>query len=42
MLQKTLDGVYNYDKKVWKNVSAEAKDLIDKLLLSDPERRITL
>lgn len=36
MLQKTLDGVYSYEKKVWKNVSYEAKDLIDKLLCSDP------
>ena len=36
MLQKTLDGVYNYDKKVWKNVSAEAKDLIDKTYQSSP------
>jgi len=36
MLQKTIDGVYNYDKRVWRNISASAKDLIDKLLLSDP------
>lgn len=36
MLQKTLDGMYCYEKKVWKNVSNEAKDLIDKLLYSEP------
>jgi len=42
MLQKTMDGVYNYDKRVWRNVSASAKDLIDKLLTNDPEKRISL
>jgi hypothetical protein len=42
MLQKTIDGNYNFDRKVWKNISYEAKDLINKLLLGDPESRITL
>lgn len=36
MLQKTIDGYYNFEKRVWRNVSPEAKDLIDKLLVNEP------
>lgn len=42
MFQKTIDGAYNYDSKTWRSISMEAKDLIDKLLLSEPEIRFTL
>jgi hypothetical protein len=42
MLQRTMDGAYTYDKRVWRTISNEAKDLIDKLLMLDPEKRISL
>lgn len=33
-------GKYSFSAPQWKNISAEAKDLISKLLLTDPEKRI--
>ena len=36
MLQRTLEGAYNLNDKRWKQVSQNAKDLIQKLLENDP------
>ncbi len=36
MFQRTLEGSYTFDNKIWRSISLEAKDLIDKLLLGDP------
>ena len=32
---------YNFDGKEWEGVSSEAKDLVTKMLLADPDKRIT-
>ena len=34
-------GKYEFDAPAWKIISKEAKDLITKLLITDPEKRIT-
>ena len=33
-------GRFSYPKEYWKNVSEEAKDLINKLLVVEPEARL--
>jgi len=33
-------GKYNFGAPVWKDISKEAKDLISKLLVVDPEKRL--
>jgi hypothetical protein len=42
MFDRTLEGAYSYNSKIWRGVSIEAKDLIDKLLIGEAESRITL
>jgi serine/threonine protein kinase len=34
-------GSYTFDAPAWKDISKEAKDLIERLLVVDPEKRIT-
>ena len=34
-------GEYNFDAPAWKYISNEAKDLIARMLVVDPEKRIT-
>jgi len=34
-------GKYDYDAPAWKSISTEAKDLISRLLTTDPDKRIT-
>ncbi|CAG8642426.1 8990_t:CDS:2 [Acaulospora morrowiae] len=41
LFESILRGVYHYDDDYWANISDEAKDLIDKMLAYDPDRRIT-
>ena len=41
-MKNTLEGKYNLDDDCWENVSDEAKDLISKLLKTDPKARISL
>jgi serine/threonine protein kinase len=31
-----------FDRETWKNYSAESKDIISRLLIKNPEKRITL
>ena len=38
----TLEDALVFDLAVWDDVSAHAKDLISKLLVKDPKRRISL
>ena len=33
-------GKYSFSAPQWQNISAEAKDLISKLLVTDPEKRL--
>lgn len=40
--QKTILQEINFNHHVWTNVSAEAKDLITKLLMKDPKKRIEI
>ena len=42
ILQRTLDGNYDFKNSIWTKVSDEAKDLIRSLLQNDPTNRITL
>ena len=42
ILQKTLDGAYTLNDRRWKMISEDAKDLVTKLLESDPSDRISL
>ncbi len=39
---KTLNKTLILSGKKWDNVSGEAKDLLGKLLMKDPEQRITI
>ena len=39
LIELIKKGEYNFDGKEWKNVSSSAKDLINKLLLTDPKKR---
>ena len=32
---------YEFDEEVWKDVSAEAKDFVSKILVADPKKRMT-
>lgn len=42
LLSNVLKGTYNFNDQKWKNISAEAKDLISKLLVVDPQERISI
>lgn len=37
-----LTGQYSFNAHVWSNVSYAAKDLIARMLVVDPEKRITI
>lgn len=37
-----MEGIYDIEDEFWQCVSDEAKDLVQKLLQKDPEKRITL
>jgi serine/threonine protein kinase len=37
----TIEGDYSYPSPFWDHVSAEAKDLIDRMLQTDPKKRYT-
>lgn len=41
LFQCILKGVYDFDEDYWSDISDEAKDLINKMLEYDPDRRIT-
>ena len=42
VVQKTLHAKLSFSNQCWKEVSKEARDLIEALLERDPERRITM
>lgn len=37
-----LRGSYNFNQKIWKSISKEAKDLVEKMLTVDPGKRIKI
>lgn len=41
MFKKIMRGDYEFHKDYWQNVSVEARDLISKLLVVDPAKRLT-
>ncbi len=41
ILEKSAKGEFSMEGKDWEGVSAEAKDLVVRMLTVDPERRIT-
>ncbi|CAE7502473.1 CPK3, partial [Symbiodinium microadriaticum] len=41
ILEKSAKGEFSMEGKEWEGVSAEAKDLVSRMLTVDPERRIT-
>jgi calcium/calmodulin-dependent protein kinase I len=41
LFDSILKGVYDFEDDYWSNISDYAKDLIDKMLTYDPNRRIT-
>jgi calcium-dependent protein kinase len=42
VFKKIMQAQFNFKKRVWKNVSVEAKDLIRRMLVPNPKRRITI
>ena len=41
ILQKNMKCEYTFNDRQWENISATAKDLVEKLLKEDPDERIT-
>mmetsp|Transcript_14549 Transcript_14549/g.46250 ORF Transcript_14549/g.46250 Transcript_14549/m.46250 type:complete len:410 (-) Transcript_14549:256-1485(-) len=41
LFDKICAGQYDFDDEAWEEVSAEAKDIVSKLLTIDPKKRIT-
>ena len=41
IMNNVLSGKYNMETKEWRNISKEAKDLTQKLLLFDPDKRLS-
>jgi len=41
LFEKIKKVDYNFDAPTWVNVSEEAKDIIRKLLVADPAKRLT-
>lgn len=39
---QVCSGIVEYDKRYWKNISAEAKELISRMLTVDPDERCSL
>ena len=42
LYQQIVNCKYDFDIDTWDNVSAEAKDLIGKIFVGDPKKRITI
>lgn len=40
--QQIMGAELNFQSPVWKGISAEAKDLITKLVVVDPSKRLTI
>merc|ERR1719453_471275 len=41
VLESVKKGKFTYEDEVWSHVSADAKNLIDQLLVMDPSKRLT-
>ena len=41
-MEKIKIGTWNFEGKIWDLISAEAKDLIKKMLVKDPNKRISI
>jgi serine/threonine protein kinase len=41
LFEKIKNVEYNFDAPVWKSISPEAKDIIRRLLVKDPDERLT-
>ena len=41
LFEKIKNVEYNFHAPIWKSISEEAKDLISRLLVKDPEKRLT-
>lgn len=41
LFEKIKNVDYNFDAPVWKSISSEAKDFIQRLLVREPEKRAT-
>lgn len=41
LFRKIVVGTYDFPEEGWGHVSTEAKDLVEKLLITDPSKRIT-
>lgn len=41
LFDKIKKGKFTFDQEVWEEVSEEAKDLIRKLLVVDPKKRLS-
>lgn len=41
LFTRIQDGIYDFPDNEWKNISSEAKDLIQKLLVRDPRKRLS-
>ncbi|CAD8138169.1 unnamed protein product [Paramecium octaurelia] len=41
LYQRIQAGVYSFDEPEWKEISEDAKDLIKKMLVTDPDKRIS-
>ena len=42
VFENILEGLYNFNKNSWNSISEEAKDLIRRMLVVEPNRRITV
>jgi serine/threonine protein kinase len=40
-VQAILDCDFDFDSEIWDEISSDAKDLIESLLLRDPDKRLT-
>ena len=38
----TVEDPIMFDESIWSDVSASAKDLVKKMLIKDPKKRITI
>ena len=41
LFESIKNGNYNMDDPIWGGISTDAKDLVSKLLIVDPSKRIT-
>jgi serine/threonine protein kinase len=42
LFEQIKSANYNFNDPVWDNISAGAKDLVSKVLVADPDKRLTL